>query len=175
LPRTLKLTPTESIEIRESAPEALDVVATYGQAGSPPPKHLHPSQDEHFEVIAGSIRARVSEEEYGLGPGDTLDIPRGTPHQMWNPGPEPAQVSWQTRPRLRTEEWFTAIDALHREGRVGRNGMPGPLALGALMSEYGDVFRLAAGPDPLVRGGVALLGALGRARGYRATALGAGG
>jgi hypothetical protein len=75
-------------------------------------------------------------------------------------------VLWQTRPALRTEEWFRSIDALHREGRVGRNGMPGPLAFGALLSEYDDVFRLA-GPRPLVKAAVAVLGALGRARGYK--------
>jgi hypothetical protein len=43
--------------------------------------------------------------------------------------------------------------------------MPGPLAFGALLSEYDDVFRLA-GPRPLVKGAVTVLGALGRLRGY---------
>jgi mannose-6-phosphate isomerase-like protein (cupin superfamily) len=43
--------------------------------------------------------------------GDVLDIPRGTPHRMWNPGEQRARVLWQTRPALRTEEWFRSIDA----------------------------------------------------------------
>jgi hypothetical protein len=89
---------------------------------------------------------------------------------MWNPGSEPARVRWQTRPRGRTEQWFRSVDALHREGKVGRNGMPGPLAFGALLSEYDDVLRLAVGPGPLVQGAITLLGALGRARGYRPAA-----
>jgi hypothetical protein len=45
--------------------------------------------------------------------------------------------------------------------------MPGPLAFGVLLTEYRDTFRLAAGPEPLVRGALAVLALLGRLRGYR--------
>ena len=38
-----------------------------------------------------------------------------------------------------------------------------------MLSEYRDVFRLA-GPDLVLRPAFALLGAIGKARGYRATA-----
>ena len=89
---------------------------------------------------------------------------------MWNAGDEPARMLWQTRPAGRTEEWFRSIDALHREGRVGSNGMPGPLAFGVLLTEYRDVFRLAVGPEPVVRAGLAMLAVLGRLRGYSTTA-----
>jgi mannose-6-phosphate isomerase-like protein (cupin superfamily) len=168
--RTLKITPTESVAIRRSSPELLEVEATYAPAGEAPPKHLHPAQDERFEVLAGRLQVRVDGEERELGEGDVIEIPRGAVHQMWNPGNEPARALWQTRPAGRTEQWFTAIDALHREGRVRSNGMPGPLAFAVLLTEYRDVFRLAAGPEPVVRGGLALLALIGRARGYSAAA-----
>jgi quercetin dioxygenase-like cupin family protein len=164
--RTLKITPTESVTVRESGPEALEVEATYGVASKPPPKHFHPGQDEHFEVMEGKLRVRAGDEDRTLEAGEEIDIPRGTVHQMWNPGPGKARVLWQTRPAGRTEEWFAAIDRLHREGKVGRNGMPGPLAFAALLTEYDDVFRLAAGPEPVVRGALAALAPLGRMRGY---------
>lgn len=163
----LKLTPSESLEVRSSGPEALEVEATYGPGGSAPPKHFHPSQDEHFEVVSGAIRVRVDGKERALEQGEQIDIPRGSVHQMWNPGAEPARVRWRTAPAGRTEQWFRAIDALHRQGKVGRNGMPGPLAFGVILSEYRDVFRLA-GPDWLLRPALAGLAAIGRARGYSA-------
>jgi quercetin dioxygenase-like cupin family protein len=166
MPQTLKITPTESVTVRRSTPDLLEVEATYGPATKPPPKHLHPSQDEHFEVLSGTMRARVGDQDRTLSSGEVIDIPRGAVHQMWNPGTEPARVVWQTRPGGRTEEWFTSIDALYREGRVGRNGMPGPLAFGTLLTEYRDVFRLAAGPEPLVRCVLAVLAVFGRMRGY---------
>jgi hypothetical protein len=56
---TLKLTPTESVTIRSATPEALEVEAEYGPNGSPPPKHLHPAQDERFRVLEGALRLRV--------------------------------------------------------------------------------------------------------------------
>lgn len=168
MPGILKLTPSESLEVRSSTPGALEVEATYGPGGSAPPKHFHPSQDEHFEVLSGAIQVRVDGEERELRPGEAIEIARGSVHQMWNPGTEPARVRWQTAPAGRTEQWFRAIDALHREGRVGRNGMPGPLAFGVLLSEYRDVFRLAVGPDWLLRPLFAGLAVIGRARGYSA-------
>jgi hypothetical protein len=67
---------------------------------------------------------RADEDERTLGAGDRIDIPRGTAHQMWNPGAGEARVLWQTRPRGRTEEWFAAIDALHRGGKSDGTGCP---------------------------------------------------
>ena len=44
--------------------------------------------------------------------------------------------------------------------------MPGPLAYGVFLTEYRDVFRLAA-PDLLTRPVLGILGAIGRLRGYK--------
>lgn len=162
----LKLTPHESVTIRGETPEVLEVEAEYAPGGESPPKHLHPAQDEHFRVRAGKLRVSLGGEERELSAGDSIDVPRGTVHQMWNPGDVPARVQWQTRPAGRTAAWFRELGALQASGRVGSNGMPGPLAFGVLLTEYRDVFRLA-GPDPLLRPVFAALGAVGRARGYR--------
>jgi mannose-6-phosphate isomerase-like protein (cupin superfamily) len=169
---TLKLTPSESVTIRSSAPDALEVEVEYGPGGSPPPKHWHPAQDEHFRVLEGSLRVRVDDSERELAPGDEIEIPRTAVHQMWNPGAEPARARWVTRPAGRTERWFRELGDLQASGRVDSNGMPSPLAFGVLLTEYRDVFRLA-GPEPLLRGAFWLLGVVGRARGYRAGAAGA--
>jgi mannose-6-phosphate isomerase-like protein (cupin superfamily) len=163
---TLRLTPGETVTIRESSPELLEVEGAWAPEGKPPPPHFHPSQDERFEIVEGTLTARVDGEERDLGPGDALDIPRGAKHQMWNRTGSPARALWQTRPAGRTESWFRSIDTLHREGRVGRNGMPGPLAYGVFLTEYRDVFRLA-GPQPLLTPLLAGMGMLGRLKGYR--------
>ena len=164
---TLKITPSESVTIRESTPETFEVEGQWGPNGSPPPKHFHPSQDEQFEVLEGRLHMRVDGEERVLGPGETIEIKRGSVHQMWNAEGEPARARWRTLPRGRTEQWFRAIDGLHRSGRVGKDGMPGRLAFGVLLTEYRDTFRLA-GPDLVLRPALAALGAVGRLRGYRA-------
>jgi mannose-6-phosphate isomerase-like protein (cupin superfamily) len=164
---TLRLTPGETVIIRKSSPELLEVEGAWTAEGKPPPPHFHPSQEEHFEILEGTLTARVEGEKRDLGPGDALDIPRGAKNQIWNRTGSPARALWQTRPGGRTESWFRSIDALHREGRVGRNGMPGPLAYGVFLTGYRDVFRLAV-PDLLTRPVLGILGAIGRLRGYRA-------
>ena len=163
---TLKITPTESVTVVSSTRDSLEVEALYAAEGKPPPKHYHPDQDERFEVLDGRLRVRVDGEERDLEPGDTIEIPRGAVHQMWNPAVREATVAWHTTPAGRTEQWFRAIDRLHREERVGRDGEPGPLAFAALLTEFDDVFRLAVGPERLVQGVLRAGAPVGRARGY---------
>jgi quercetin dioxygenase-like cupin family protein len=61
---TLKITPSESVTIRTSTPDALEVEGAWGPRGTPPPKHFHPAQDERFEVLEGRLHVRVD----GTGP-----------------------------------------------------------------------------------------------------------
>ena len=132
---TLKLGPGSTLTVREASTEVLEVEAVYDPAGSPPPAHLHPAQAEHFEVLEGSLTTRVGGNERVLEVGDTLDIPAGTVHQMWNAGSNPARVTWRTAPAGRTLEWFEALDAFQRDGDTA--------AIGVALAEYSDVFQLA--------------------------------
>ena len=65
----------------------------------PPPPHYHPSQDEHFEVLEGSIALRVGHEHRTVPAGESFDIPRGTVHTMG-----PAGVPAKVRRELTEEE-----------------------------------------------------------------------
>ena len=143
----LSITPHEHVTILEETPHLLAVEVVYGEPGKPPPKHFHPQQDEHFEVVSGRLSTKVDGTERVLGPGDTLDVPRGTVHQMWNAGPEPVTARWETRPAGRTADWFRALDAANRA-----NGkMPSLPVMAKLLREYDDVFRLATVPKPLLK------------------------
>jgi mannose-6-phosphate isomerase-like protein (cupin superfamily) len=166
---TLHLTPTEQVTIRIGTPRRLVVDVRYLGSDGRPPLHLHPQQTEHFEVVEGTLHALVGGESRIVPAGGTLDIPRVTPHTMWAPDGE-VRARWETTPAGRTADWFRALDRLQREGRVGRNGMPGVLAFATLLTEYDDVFRLAVPGAPLVQGALAALAPIGRLRGYRAVA-----
>lgn len=165
---TYKLTPSESVTVVAESADAIEVEALYGPAGDPPPPHLHPEQDEHFEVLDGALTVRIGGAERVLAAGETIDVPRNTPHQMWNASGQPARVAWRTSPAGRTKDWYATLDRLQREGRVGKDGMPGPLAFASYLTEYRDVFRLHAGAaTPLVSGALRALAPLGRMKGYR--------
>ena len=75
-------------------------------AAARPPLHLHPNQDEHFTVVSGVLHAVVDGVECDLKPGDVLEVPRGTSHQMWGDADEPTQTIWRTTPALRTDQFF---------------------------------------------------------------------
>jgi mannose-6-phosphate isomerase-like protein (cupin superfamily) len=98
--------------------------------------HFHPSQDEHFEVLEGTIHAVIDGEERLYGQGETFDVPAGTSHQMAAKGP--TRTRWEVRPALRTAEFFERFyDALE-------NGFPDGQTGEEFLAEYSDVFRLSA-------------------------------
>ncbi len=137
-PAALRLSPNSTLEVRASEQELLEVEAAYEPGGGPPPNHLHPAQDEHFEVLEGTMSVVVAGEERTLEPGDEIDIPRETPHQMWNGGDAPARVRWETRPRGRTEDFFRAVD----EVMPGDGGMPDLEPMLDLLKRFDDTFVL---------------------------------
>ncbi len=159
-----RLTPHETVTVRRNAPDVLEVEGRWDPHGSPPPPHLHPAQDERFEVLEGELRAVVDGRALTLGPGETLDIPRGTVHKMWNPGASPTRAVWQTKPAGRTLDWWRSIDDLNRHHPPGRFGIPSPPRLAARLREYDDVMRLAVGPPVVVGGVLRVLAALGGRR-----------
>src|SRR5699024_11834419 len=53
---------------------------------SGPPEHIHPYQTEQFSVTAGKLSVVMDTEEQVFGPGETVEIPRGTAHTFRNDG-----------------------------------------------------------------------------------------
>ena len=139
----LRLTPQESVEVVSVDAERLVVEATYAPGGERPPAHQHPKQDEHFEVLAGSLRVEAGGEVRTYSEGEKFDIPRGTPHRMANEGTVPARVIWTTSPAGRTLEWFRALEGTQR--RVEGRKLARVVAFIPLLIRFRDTFRLARG------------------------------
>ena len=147
---------------QDTAGELLEMEATYEGGSAKPPEHFHPRQREHFEILEGSMRALIGGEDRTLRASEQVDIAPGVPHAMWNEGPGRAKTLWQTRPALRTENFFEAIVGL------GGAGKPDLLQRAVIASEYRDEFR-ACSPPPVVQGVmVTLLAPVGRLLGRRA-------
>ena len=72
-------------------------------------------------MLEGELRARVGGRGAQIGGrGDTLEVPAGTPHTMWNAGPGRARAVWQTRPALKTEAFFEMVWGLAQGERERR-------------------------------------------------------
>ena len=141
----LHLSDHETVRIVRNTPDEIEVEGTWTSGGSPPPPHLHPAQDEEFEIRSGRLTAVVDGTKHELGPGDNLQIPRRTAHKMWNAGNETVTALWRTRPAGRTADWLTTINRL----TAGGTRKPPTPALAKAVTAHSDVFRLAVGPSRL--------------------------
>jgi quercetin dioxygenase-like cupin family protein len=147
--------------------ELVEMEATYQPGSVEPLEHFHPRQEEHFEIASGEMRARIEGEERTLSAGDELDIPQGTVHAMWNEGDGEARVVWQTRPALRTEDFFVAVGRLAQEGKLSAKGAGNPLIGAALMHEFRAEFRPTSPPPPVQAIAFPALAMLARLLGQR--------
>src|SRR2546422_11622590 len=61
-------------------------------------EHVHPRQDEHFEVLAGQGAFRIEGGERVLSAGQTVEVPAGTKHTLSNAGDGEMRVLFEFRP-----------------------------------------------------------------------------
>ena len=149
--------------------EAVVVEAFVQPNGAVAAAHVHPAQEERFEVIAGELEFRLRKQTIVAKPGDRVVVPAGTPHQFRNVGEETAQFVCEVRPALGFEQLIETMFTLAADGKVNRKGMPNPLRLAVIARHhFGDV-RLPFPPAWLQRLGLALGAPLGRLLGFRPT------
>jgi quercetin dioxygenase-like cupin family protein len=149
--------------------EAVVVEAFVEPHGAVAAAHVHPSQEEHFEVVAGELEFRLGRETVVARPGDRVHVPAGTPHRFRNVGHETAHFVCEIRPALGFEQLIETMFGLAADGKVNRKGLPGPFRLAVIARHhFGDV-RLPFPPAWLQRLGLALGAPVGRLLGYRPT------
>jgi quercetin dioxygenase-like cupin family protein len=138
-----------------------------GPGGFVAAEHVHPKQEERFEVLAGVLGLRIDGHERILQAGQIAVVPPGRPHVWWNAGDGEAHVLGEFRPALRTEMFFETFFGLARDGKTNRKGLPNPVRLAVLMREYEDELRLARPPFLVQKALFWPLAALGRLLDYR--------
>lgn len=123
----------------DSGGDLLAMEARYAPGGSPPPEHYHPTQEETFTGVSGTVTARVGGVERRIGPGEMVTIPAGTRHSFWNPGTEPATITWEVRPALSTERMF---EELSNAGSTFKQAL--------VIARYRREFRLSNAPQRML-------------------------
>jgi quercetin dioxygenase-like cupin family protein len=144
------------------------VIETYVQPnGFVAAAHVHPSQEERFEVLRGTVGFKVGREKLVAGPGKRLTVPAGTPHKFWNAGDDVAHFVCEIRPALQFESLIETMFALAADGKTNRKGMPNPLHLAVIAQAHFDTVQLPFPPAIVQRLGLALGSPLGRVLGYQ--------
>jgi quercetin dioxygenase-like cupin family protein len=151
---------------RETGGEAV-VIETYVRPGGfVAAAHVHPEQEERFQVLRGSVGFRVGRKKVVAGPGERMTVPAGTPHRFWNAGDETAHFVCEIRPALQFESLIETMYGLAADGKTNAKGMPSPLRLAVIAQAHFDTVRLPFPPAPLQRLGLVLGAPLGRVLGY---------
>jgi mannose-6-phosphate isomerase-like protein (cupin superfamily) len=132
----------ERITFRKTAADTDGEVLAFDLELSPdgnvPGMHVHPSQEERFEVVEGTMRFRRRGRKVVAKPGDVVVVPPRVRHKFQNGGDEEAHVRVEVRPALRMERLLETSVDLADEGRTNSKGMPKPLDLALFVHEFKD-------------------------------------
>lgn len=89
------------------------------------PRHLHLRQDERVQVLEGALSIQLGGQHRGLTTGDSVEVPRRTPHRVSNTHQGHTRFLLQVRPARRMETTMRAVFAV--AGVLGRlRHRPGP-------------------------------------------------
>jgi mannose-6-phosphate isomerase-like protein (cupin superfamily) len=94
------------------------------------PLHVHANEDEVFYVLEGEHIVQCGDQEFRLGPGGLVFLPRGVPHSQRRVVPGQGRQLVMTSP-AGFEGFFRELADAHSAGRLG------PEAYAAASERYG--------------------------------------
>ncbi len=89
----------------DTAGERLELECISPPSSEREPEHVHPYQENIFEIHSGRLRFRIAGVERVVGPGERVVVPPGVPHHFWVEGDAEAHYRQDFRPALRTEDF----------------------------------------------------------------------
>jgi quercetin dioxygenase-like cupin family protein len=99
-------------------------------------EHIHPRQEETFEVTKGRMRFSIAGKEADAHVGQVVVIPAGVPHSWWNASDEEIATRVTFRPALNSETFFETFFGLARDGKTDAQGRPNLLQSAILFSAF---------------------------------------
>src|SRR5829696_863666 len=127
----------DSIEFRETARDTGGALLSgVWTAVGDTPLHVHPLQEEHFEVLSGTVGIQIEDEHRSLGEGEQATVPSGTPHRWYSEDDqeEKARFLFELRPALNTEILLETLYGLATDGNTDKNGLPKPLQMAVILN-----------------------------------------
>jgi quercetin dioxygenase-like cupin family protein len=131
------------------------------------PEHIHPFQENSFEVISGELHFQINGKHCIGMAGDHIVIPPGTPHYFWNGGLTEAHYVQMFKPSLHIDCFFRSFFALARENKLNKKGLPNIFIISVLSLKHKNEIRLINPPWVLQKMIFALLAPVGWLLGYK--------
>jgi quercetin dioxygenase-like cupin family protein len=102
----------------ESGGEAFETINNVDPHAGGPPVHLHPSAEESYEVLSGTIDVFLDGTWRKLEPGERVVVPRGVPHTLKNDSDQESRIVNVHSPALRFEAFFRQFHGLVSAGKI---------------------------------------------------------
>src|SRR5215208_2189766 len=80
--------------------------------------HAHPLQEEHTQVVAGSMRGVKDGKEYRLSAGEKMVVPPGVFHYWGNDSDVESHWIVGFKPALKSESFLEAVWGLAEDGQA---------------------------------------------------------
>jgi mannose-6-phosphate isomerase-like protein (cupin superfamily) len=119
------------------------------------PEHLHPTLEEHWEVVEGQAEIKVAGTWREMEPEDgAVVIDAGSAHALRNRSGRPARLRAEVLPPGRLQDFLTESADAAGQGLFTARGLPTSLRGAAWVSEFALRFMdetVMCSPPPLVQ------------------------
>lgn len=106
------------LDVKVSGKDTNGNLAIFEQTSLSPkrgtPLHIHPNQDEVFQVLAGEYRFQVGPDTYTLKTGESIFLPRKVPH-AWTQVSDRGRMTVIVQPAGKLEAFFVTMASLTKE------------------------------------------------------------
>lgn len=76
------------------------------------PPHIHPTQDEWIVVLEGNLEIEFMGDVHKAGPGDTVRMPKGEAHGIFNRSGATAKTVFGVAPARKLFDLFKLLDGV---------------------------------------------------------------
>lgn len=125
-----------------------------------PPLHVHPTAEESYEVIEGTLDVCLDGEWRTVRAGETAIAPAGVPHTLRNATTEQVRLVNIHRPALEFESFFREMHSLIQQGKIKRLPPKEPrsaIYAAMLFAKYPNEIRVTKPPNAVFKA-LALVG-----------------
>ena len=103
-----------------SGPEELHLFGTLPPRQEGPPLHIHFGEDEHGEVISGTLSATVDGARLSVEAGRRARFPKGSVHRWWNEGDKELVFRGVATPAVDLDRYLQALFEVLNAGPLRR-------------------------------------------------------
>jgi quercetin dioxygenase-like cupin family protein len=132
---------------RDTNGELLQIDCFNLPGGVKEPEHIHPYQENRFEILLGSLMFCIAGKEQLVNSGEVISIPSKVPHFFWNGCNDEVHYIQEFRPALRSEFFFEALFGLARDGKLNEKGTANLFLMADFVPDFWNEIRVTKPPE----------------------------